>query len=138
MNLPDITKLTALAATLAGKQIRLNGVTLNIHTMAINDNGQRPRLLIETSLESPEPCTDSACDCPVCAMSRAIPKRLANEVIALLCQGMSDSLMLDSSFVSEEGFHVKLRNLHTGASTVSTGGNLPIAIGQAVASALAS
>jgi hypothetical protein len=134
MNIPDILHLTTLAASLAGKQIRLNGTTLKVHTLAI-DNRESPRLLIETSLEPPNVCSEPDCSCPVCLMAAAIPKQHAADVIALLCQGMSDSYILDSSFVSEDGFHIKIRHLHTQSVSVGLGGNLPIAIGRAVTAA---
>lgn len=138
MNIPHITQLTALAATLAGKKIRLNGTTLEIHNMGVTHKNDKPRLIIETSLETREPCTDSTCDCPICTMSRAIPKQHAADVIALLCQGGNDSLILDSSYLGDDGFHVKIHNVHTATSHVGHGGNIAIAIGRAVTAAHAS
>jgi hypothetical protein len=138
---PAIIKLMAIAATLAGKSIRLSGQTLHVRTSMIhNDHGDKdPRLLIEFSLPESTPCTDPDCQCGICTTARSITTANANPLTHLMCEGVAPDhdLVLDSSFVSENGFHVKLRCLSDGRSYVGTGGNLTIALASATTAALA-
>jgi hypothetical protein len=68
-------------------------------------------------------------------MSDAIRPEHAAEIIGLLCQGASDTFILDSSFLADDGFHVKIRHHQTGAVSVGTGSNIAIATGHAVTAA---
>lgn len=132
--IPDTMKLLSIAATLGGKQIRLSGQTLDVRTLAIQQLGDQATLLMHITLPG-DKCVDPDCDCPLCETSRAIPAKHAADVANLIAQGVSDQFIFDSSFVSDEGFHVKIRNLATNAVSIGLGGNIAIAIGRAVTAA---
>jgi len=134
-----LLKLMAITATLTGKSIKLSGELLNVRSAMIHNKhgNDKPSLLLELALPVPDPCPDAECQCGLCVTKRSITSKNATALAHIMCEGASidHGLMLDSTFVSEDGFHVKLRTMD-GRYHVATGGNLTIALAHAITAAL--
>lgn len=137
---PQILKLMAIAATLTRKSIRLSGESLSVRSAMIHNSqgNDDPRLLLELALPQADPCTDPDCQCGVCITSRAITPANAAILAHLMREGVApdDSLVFESSFFSDDGFHVKLCSTADGRSFVGHGGNLTIALARATTAAI--
>ena len=136
-NLQDVIKLATVGIALSSKKIRLCGEELIVGTAMVSTEGRDASLMLELRATDADASShEDACDCPICRTSRALTKRNLPHVCALIAQGRSDIMVMDSSCHTEGNFHVKITHTPTGKSAVASGSNMTLAITLACEKAL--